>query len=258
VASAIGREAMGEARRARAELGFGLDGPLPDLLAAVEGPGGAHVVVLDLGPDIAGACLQRPGLALLLVNGAQAAVRQRFTLAHEFGHRRLGHANVVDRPADLFGAAHDPSEVAANYFAAEFLMPGDAVRRWAHGRTLGLDEVVRLAAEYGVSAKMARIRLQTCGALRDRERAARLDEEIDDSLHRPLAGLLGIEDIRDGLAAAAAAMPRLPPALRGSALGAVLAGALTVEQAAARSGRAPAELRRALEGLHIDRVVPIG
>src|SRR4051795_5094926 len=123
----------------------------------------AHVVVLELGDDIAGACLQRGGLALLFVNGAHAAVRQRFTLAHEFGHRRLGHASVVDRPADVFGAQHDPAEVAANYFAAEFLMPGQAVRRWARGRRLTLDELVQLAGEYGVSAKMARIRLETAG-----------------------------------------------------------------------------------------------
>src|SRR5689334_7363818 len=142
---------MAAARRARLEMGFGLEGPLPDLLAAVEGPGGAHVVVLELGADVAGACLQRGDLVLLFVNGAQAAVRRRFTLAHEFGHRRLGHASVIDRPADLFGAAADPAEVAANYFAAEFLLPAEAVRAWARGRALALDEVVRLAAEYGVS-----------------------------------------------------------------------------------------------------------
>jgi Zn-dependent peptidase ImmA (M78 family) len=258
VASAIGREAMEAARRARAEMGYGLDGPLPDLLAAIEGPGGAHVVVLDLGEDVAGACLQRPGLALLFVNGREAAVRQRFTLAHEFGHRRLGHASVIDRPADVFGGGHDPAEVAANYFAAEFLMPAAAVRRWAEGRPLGLDDVVRLAADYGVSAKMARIRLATCGALRDAGRAARLDEEIDENLHLGLAGLMRLGLVRDGLAEAAAAMPRLPAALRASPLGAVLAGDLTVEQAAARAGHPPERLRRALVDLGLDRLVPIG
>jgi Zn-dependent peptidase ImmA (M78 family) len=257
VASRIGEQAMAAARRARIELGFGLDGPVPDLLAAIEGPGGAHVVVLDLGDEVAGACLQRGGLVLLFVNGAHAAVRRRFTLAHEFGHRRLGHASVVDRPADLLDTRHDPAEVGANYFAAEFLMPGEAVRSWARGRGLGLDDVVRLAAEYGVSAKMARIRLETAGALRDRALADRLDAEIDDEgLHLGLAGLLGLADLADGVAAAAA--PRLPPALHGSALGGVLSGELSVERAAARSGRSPDAMRRALEGLGLDRLVPIG
>jgi Zn-dependent peptidase ImmA (M78 family) len=257
VASKLGREAMAAARRARVEMGFGLDGPLPDLLGAIEGPGGAQVVVLDLGAGVAGACIQRPGLVLLFVNGGQAPVRQRFTLAHEFGHRRLGHANVVDRPVDVFDA-RDDSEVAANYFAAEFLVPCEAARRWAAGRALGLDAVVRLAAEYGVSARMARIRLETCGALDDPRLVARLDEEIADKLHFGLAAHLGLRDVRDGLAAAAAAMPRLPPALHGSPLGGLLAGDLTLAQAAARSGRTPGELRRALERMQLDRLVPSG
>src|SRR4051812_47787352 len=202
---------MQEARRARLDMGYGLEGPLPDLLLAIEGPGGAHVVVLELGDEVAGACIQRPGLALLFVNGSHAAVRQRFTLAHEFGHRRLGHASVVDRPADVFGAQHDPAEVAANYFAAEFLMPGRAVRRWARGRRVRLDELVGLAGEYGVSAKMARIRLETSGALRDRDRLARLDSEIDEEgLHLELAGWFGWQDLRDELAAASP--PRMPAA----------------------------------------------
>jgi Zn-dependent peptidase ImmA (M78 family) len=259
VASRIGEAAQQAARRARLDMGFGLEGPLPDLLEAVEGPGGAQVVVLELGEDVAGACLQRGGLVLLFVNGAHAAVRRRFTLAHEFGHCRLSHASVIDRPADVaFGTRHhDPAEVAANYFAAEFLMPGQAVRRWARGRRLTLDEVVRLAAEYGVSAKMARIRLETAEALRDRTLMARLDAEIDEErLHLGLAGWFGWKDVRDTLADATP--PRLPPVLRDSALGGVLAGDLTVAQAAARSRRSTEEMRRALADLGLDRLVPIG
>jgi Zn-dependent peptidase ImmA (M78 family) len=249
--------AQQEARRARLDMGFGLEGPLPDLLRAIEGPGGAQVVVLDLGDDVAGACLQRGALVLLFVNGADPAVRQRFTLAHEFGHARLGHPSVIDREADVFGGLqYDPSEVAANYFAAEFLMPGQAVRHWARGRRLRLDEVVRLAGDYGVSAKMARIRLETAGALRDRALVARLDAEIDEEgLHRGLAGWFGWQDLRDELSAVGP--PRMPAALRESALGGVLAGDLTVERAAARSGRTAEEMRRALTDLGLDRLLPI-
>jgi Zn-dependent peptidase ImmA (M78 family) len=257
VASKLGREAMAAARHARVEMGYGLEGPLPDLLEAIEGPGGAQVVVVDLGADVAGACIQRPGLVLLFVNGGQAPVRQRFTLAHEFGHRCLGHASVVDRDIDVFDA-RDASEIAANYFAAEFLIPCEAARRWAEGRAPGLDAVVALASAYGVSARMARIRLETCGALDDPELVARLDEEIADNLHFALAAHLRLADLRDGLAAAAATMPRLPPALHGSPLGGLLAGDLTLAQAAARSGRAPEELQRALVHMQLDRLVPSG
>ena len=50
----------------------------------------------------------------------------------------------------------------------------------------------------------------------------------------------------------------MPAALRDSALGGVLAGDLTVAQAAARSGRTAGEMRRALADLGLDRLVPIG
>jgi hypothetical protein len=105
---------------------------------------------------------------------------------------------------------------------------------------------------------MARIRLETAGALPDRDRARRLDAEIDESLHLPLGLALGLGDLADGLASAAAAMPRLPPALRASAVGALLTGELTIEQAAGRSGRTAPELRRALRAMGLDRLVPAG
>src|SRR4051812_47800034 len=59
VASIHTNRGFKRARTARQELGFGTESPLPDLLEAVEGPGGASVVVLDLGDGIAGAHLVR-------------------------------------------------------------------------------------------------------------------------------------------------------------------------------------------------------
>ena len=103
---------------------------------------------------------------------------------------------------------------------------------------------------------MARIRLETCGALDDPRLVARLDDEITDNLHFALAAHLGLADLRDGLAAAAATMPRLPPALHGSPLGGLRERQVPGEQAAARSGRTTDELRRALEHMQLDRLVP--
>jgi Zn-dependent peptidase ImmA (M78 family) len=55
---------------------------------------------------------------------------QRFTAAHELGHALLGHEGSLDREVgygpDGF-AARDPQEVAADSFAAEFLLP-----RWLY------------------------------------------------------------------------------------------------------------------------------
>ena len=248
------------AREARAELGLGSAGPLPDLIGAIEGPGGAHALLLELPPQVAGAYVPRPDLPLLVVNGRQALARQRFTLAHEFGHHRMGHAQVVDRQAAISGElAHDRDEVAANAFAAEFLMPRAAVAAWAAERVDGavtLEHVVLLAGHYGVSAQAARYALEAAGALADRRRARALDEEIGAELHREVARWLGVRPLEDGLAAAAAALPRIPAALRGSALADLLAGLIGVDELARRIGADAGAVRAMLRALGLDRLRP--
>src|SRR5947209_4350735 len=119
------------AREARQELGYLPDGPLPDVIEAVEGRGGVSVVLLDLVDGVAGAYIAKSELPLIFVNGVQAVTRQRFTLAHEFGHFRMGHETVVDEQVMIGGFQHKPTEVAANAFAAEFLMPKEATKAWA-------------------------------------------------------------------------------------------------------------------------------
>ena len=151
-------------RRART-LGFTREGPLPDLLRALEERGGVHALVLALPEGVAGAYISRPDCPLLFVNGHQAIARQRFTLAHEFGHHRMSHGTTVDEQAAISGYDRDPNEVCANAFAAEFLMPRAAVKRLFDGRRslpVGLDSVVRIAVAFGLSAQMVRIKLKTC------------------------------------------------------------------------------------------------
>ena len=248
------------AREARAELGHAGAGPLPDVLAAIEGPGRAHVLLLELPAEIAGAHIARPGLPLLLVNGRQALARQRFTLAHEFGHHRMGHATVVDGQDAINGKlTRDRNEVCANAFAAEFLLPRAAVAAWAAERVRGavtLEDVLELAHEYGVSAQAGRYALETAGALRDGRRARQLDDEIADEMHFELARRLGLQPLAEGLADAAATLPRIPPALRDSALGDFLAGIVGVEELARRMGADPGEVSAMLAGLGLDRLVP--
>jgi Zn-dependent peptidase ImmA (M78 family) len=247
------------AREARADLGYGREGPLPDVLAAIEDRGGAHVVVLELPHGVAGAYLARPQRPLLLVNGHQALARQRFTLAHEFGHHRMGHATVVDEQRAISGQLHDPQEVRANAFAAEFLMPRDAVEAWGATEVrspVTLEDVLVLACEYGVSAQAARYALQNARVLTDARRCAQLDEEIAGELHVELGQRLGLELPYDELADAAGRLPRIPSALRNSALGDLLAGAIGVEQLAARLGRELDEVTAMLRELRIDQLLP--
>ncbi len=247
------------AREARHALGYTRGGPLPDLLEALEERGETHVVVLDLPPGVAGAYVARPQCPLLFVNGRQALARQRFTLAHEFGHHRMGHASVVDEQLAISGRVHDPNEIRANAFAAEFLVPRDAVRAWGPQHVRGpvtLEHVVVLANAYAVSAQAARYALQGAGVLGEGPRCRQLDEEIAAEVHVELAQRLGLELLHDELADVAARLPRIPSALRSSGLGDLLAGTLDVEGLALRLGREPADVAAMLAELGIDQLMP--
>ena len=246
------------AREARAALGLHPDGPLDDLLTTVE-DAGAHLVVLDLPEGLAGAYIAQPDCPLLFVNGGQWIARQRFTLAHEFGHFRMGHESVVDQQVAISGFLHDPNEVCANAFAAEFLMPKTSVATWGaervrHGQPT-LEHVCLLAAHYGVSAQAARYALEAAGVLTSVARKRQLDEEIRDELHVAVFRQLGLEPLEDQLAAASARRPRIPRALRGSALGDLLTGAIDVDAFARRVNAAPGEVDAMLAALGLDQLL---
>ena len=112
--------------------------------------------------------------AVIGVNKDQAAVRQRFTIAHEIGHLLL-HENDqvhVDREfkvqlrSGVSSQGTNLDEVEANRFAAELLMPSELLRSDVEGRDFNLadDEELRfLARRYGVSTQALAIRLNSLG-----------------------------------------------------------------------------------------------
>lgn len=247
------------AREARDELGLGQDGPIEDVLRAVEDLGGAHVVVIELPDEVAGAYLKRAELPLLFVCGTDFPGRQRFTLAHEFGHLRMGHESVVDRYEEIYGRSHSVNEVMANAFAAEFLVPRRAIQTWsrAQGRRhrVTLEDVATLACEYGVSTIMMRYRLDTCGVLRDERLARQLDAEIEAKEHHEVIDRLGLVHPDDELERAKDHLPRIPPAICNSLLGDLLTGTMDVAAAAAKSGRTEEQIRKALESTGLDQLL---
>jgi Zn-dependent peptidase ImmA (M78 family) len=245
-------------REARADLGLAHNGPVPDLLATVE-DAGAHVVVLDLPEGVAGAYVAKPDWPLLFVNGGQWSARQRFTLAHEFGHFRMGHETVVDKQVAISGYLHDPNEVCANAFAAEFLMPKQAIAVWGvehvgDGEPT-LEHVCLLAAEYGVSAQAARYALESADVLTTAKRKQQLDDEIKDELHVEVFRQLGLEPLEDELAAASARRPRIPRTLRDTALGDLLAGDIDATGFAARVNATTGEVEAMLAALGLDQLL---
>jgi Zn-dependent peptidase ImmA (M78 family) len=245
---------VGRARKARIALDLPPDRPLLDVVADIEEHGGVRVVVLDIGAGVAGAYIRRPDCPLIFVNGRHSVARQRFTVAHEFGHHRLEHTTIVDRLAALTDTGHDPQEVEANAFAAEFLIPRAALEKILPSRVaadLSLEHVVRIASAFGVSAEMARYRLASHGVLSDPAIRARIDAEIAEELHVELAARLGIEEHADTLSAVST-LPRIPDGLRAGAFGEFLAGDLDRAGLARQLGRPPAAVDQMLTGLGLD------
>jgi Zn-dependent peptidase ImmA (M78 family) len=234
VGAAVRRPEEAAAERARSELGLGVEAPVADILAAVEDLAGIPVTVAELPDQIAGMYVRRRDSAFVFVNGIHIPVRQRFTVAHEFGHHVLGHRQRVDPVGDVFGAPKDPDEVAANYFAGAFLAPVAAVRNWADHHPEhphDLEFVVRAGAFFGISAQTARIRLERAGVLRQAE-SRRLKEQITARAHHGMLGDLGVSQLTDELARLyrLGEFPRLPARMTAAARRAHRAGLIADEE----------------------------
>jgi len=203
------------AREARAALSLDERSPVACVLSAVESR--ADVIVCSLPEGVAGACVD----GVLWVNGDEVARRQRFTLAHELGHHWIGHdaSLEVDTVETLSGRTTNPFEIQANAFAAEFLVPRAGLS--VDGAPT-LEDIVRLAALYGVSAPMMLVRFRQL-RIGSAAQAERLQAEIDAGEHVRLFDWLGLPAVDDRLARLVE-LPYLSPALRGSLLEAAVRG----------------------------------
>ncbi len=231
------------AREARERLRLDRAAPLDCVLRVVEEHGRVPVLVGSLPHEIAGALWREGDRELIWVNGLHAVVRQRFTLAHEYGHVCCRHgSNSLDTTAVIAGDTRDPLEVQANAFAAEFLAPRAGVARLIAPEP-NLEDVVRAAAHFGISPIAA---LNRCRTLRlvSPERSARLGEEIDAGM----AEHIGVERLDDALSGIVD-LPRMPAALAGSALAGVLSDEVSVDAAAGAAGCDPATLAAAAAAL---------
>ena len=135
----------------RARLGLSSKAPTPDMLGLIENVAKVPVIVQQLGnTGIAGAYAVRRGLPFIFVNGSMPTVRARFTLAHEYGHHVLKHGLSIDKVINIAGK-QPAKEVEANSFAAEFLLPLEALDAWLRDRDYpdaDLKVVVELARDF--------------------------------------------------------------------------------------------------------------
>ncbi|MFT9408562.1 ImmA/IrrE family metallo-endopeptidase [Acetobacter fabarum] len=137
--------------------------PIQDLLFA----SGIDIKFGDLG-EVSGLIARQGRHTIVGVNSIQAHTRQRFTLAHEFGHFLLHHdlqshtdvgfrVNYRDRKSS---EATDIEEIEANFFAASILMPRPFLDRMnAFEALTDDDQVNRLAEIFDVSVHAMSLRL---------------------------------------------------------------------------------------------------
>ncbi len=147
--------------------------PVP--VEAVARKNGLQIRFQRLESDLSGFLYCTVKQKVIGVNSFHPKVRQRFTIAHELGHFLLHQNDIlrVDRivyarlRSTLSSQGSDPEEVEANLFAAEFLMPRNALARdLAQIDTVDvLDEtlIVDLARRYHVSTQALLLRLTNLG-----------------------------------------------------------------------------------------------
>jgi Zn-dependent peptidase ImmA (M78 family) len=131
---------------------------------------GMSIVRKPMDDDIAGFLLRANGDLFIGVNQKQARTRQRFTIAHEFGHALLhdGEELHVDRGFRInfrdvnSSLASDIQEIESNTFAAWLLMPAQFLVKQITAEHLDIDngdEVARIAKRYEVSPQAMTHRL---------------------------------------------------------------------------------------------------
>ncbi len=121
-----------------------------------------------LDDDVSGLLVRHGDTATIGVNASQNALRQRFTLAHEFGHfllhegivEHVDHGYRVNYRDSESALARDVEEIEANYFAASLLMPVALLDANDAVHAIDNDDLVRdLAKRFQVSRHAMSLRL---------------------------------------------------------------------------------------------------
>jgi len=135
--------------------------PLPE--GAISGLPRIEVERTTRAIPISGSVQWAKGTWHIVLNGTEAPVRQRFSLAHELKHVLDNPFVHVLYPATLGMDTHERAELVCDYFAACLLMPKAWVRRaWATER---IQDLPLLARRFGVSQAAMHVRLVQLGLM---------------------------------------------------------------------------------------------
>ena len=139
---------------------------------------GLVVEPFDLGDDISGVLVIKQGKGFIGYNSKDAPVRQRFTIAHEFGHfvlHRDDEELFVDKSfAVVFRDSRSSKgeirkEIEANAFAAALLMPAASLKQEIRKNYFDLadeDSLRTLANLFEVSISAMTYRIDNLDLLR--------------------------------------------------------------------------------------------
>lgn len=131
---------------------------------------------------ILGACLPGPPVGVLISTQRPLRV-QRFTGAHELGHVAMGHEASLDGEEILSRVpdrdTYDPREVAADAFAAAFLMPRWLLQIHARRQRWNRESMREPGVVYQLSLRIGASYDATCRAL---EREKIIDRSTRDQL----------------------------------------------------------------------------
>ncbi|MGV9854927.1 helix-turn-helix domain-containing protein [Streptomyces sp. NPDC003442] len=217
-----------------------------DLAHALEEHFGIDVAQTDLPHGLDGAAWQTDHFRLVLLARTGVWTRQRFTLAHELGHILARDAQEMRTETHLApGRQKDHTEIRANVFAANFLMPQAEIHAEVDAESVesGLsDDAFRaLVVRFKVSPSALAARLHQLGLVTPDARN-RLRGVTTEMCHL----LTQRADLHEKRVAAAQAR-RLPLAPARGLYEGYLAGDTTLRPLAAYFGMDPDELRDALE-----------
>ena len=131
---------------------------------------GAKVTYSNFQNEISGLLLRREESVVIGVANEQSPTRQRFTIAHEIGHLLLHKGEELHIDADFrvnlrsaeSSKANDVTEIEANAFAAELLMPIGFLKKDVTRLQIDMEnseQIDQLAEKYGVSAQAMTFRL---------------------------------------------------------------------------------------------------
>lgn len=155
----VSRDAEEAARQLRQHLGFAMDGPIQNIVGAMENKGVLMCLAKVDNEHFSGMNGTVDGRPYIILNANMSAERQRSTLVHE-----LAHIFCVF-PDDM---TEKEREDFATAISGAFLCPrDDMIRELGVKRTCITSDMIMVAKEYGVSTLLLMKRANLLGIITD-------------------------------------------------------------------------------------------